>query len=118
MEDSTYWNPSWTLARGAIETTNITDMTTTADAIGSGVLLSKTSHDLQISPGLRGRTTAVQGCPTCMEQSLGYTYGMGVVLSNEEAFNDKGEVPNRAQEIFRLIGAAAAPEDAPPTRRS
>ena len=31
-EESTYWNPSWTIAQGAIQTTNIDDMT----AIGGG----------------------------------------------------------------------------------
>jgi hypothetical protein len=38
-EDSTYWNPSWTLARGAIMTTNIHDLLTSAIAIGSGSLV-------------------------------------------------------------------------------
>ena len=33
-EESTYWNPSWTIAQGAIQTTNIVDMTTTAVAVG------------------------------------------------------------------------------------
>ncbi|QGF25054.1 serine hydrolase [Raineyella fluvialis] len=148
LEDSTYWNPSWTLARGAIQTTDITDMTATAEAIGSGRLLSKESHALQVSTGLRGRTTPLDGCPTCMAQGEGYSYGMGVVTSGNwvlqnpmfggysavegslpskriaigvvatyeaAAFDSSGSVPNRAQDLFRLIGAAAAPEDAPPT---
>ncbi|WP_026928099.1 serine hydrolase domain-containing protein [Granulicoccus phenolivorans] len=147
LEDSTYWNPSWTLARGAIQTTDITDMTVTAEAIGSGRLLSAASHDLQVSTELRGRTTALDGCPTCMAQGVGYSYGLGVVTSGDwvlqnpmfggysavaaylpskrvaigvvatykaEAFDASGEVPNRAQDLFRLIGAAAAPDDAPP----
>jgi CubicO group peptidase (beta-lactamase class C family) len=39
-EDSTYWNPSWTITHGAIETTNIYDLNATAVAIGTGGLLS------------------------------------------------------------------------------
>jgi D-alanyl-D-alanine carboxypeptidase len=46
-EDSTYWNPSWTLARGAIMTTDIGDLLASAVAIGSGSLLSPQSRELQ-----------------------------------------------------------------------
>jgi hypothetical protein len=35
-EESTFWNPSWTLARGSIQTTNIYDMAATAVAVGEG----------------------------------------------------------------------------------
>ena len=35
-EESTFWNPSWTIAQGAVQTTNIHDMTATAAAIGGG----------------------------------------------------------------------------------
>ena len=38
--DSTYWDTSWSLAKGAIQTTNIFDMDKTAIAIGNGKLLS------------------------------------------------------------------------------
>ena len=40
-EESTFWNPSWTLARGSVETTDIKDMTRTAIGIGSGRLLTR-----------------------------------------------------------------------------
>ena len=40
MRNSTYWNPSWTLARGAVMTTDIDDLITSAIAIGSGSLIS------------------------------------------------------------------------------
>jgi D-alanyl-D-alanine carboxypeptidase len=48
-EDSTYWNPSWTLGDGAVMTTNIADLLTSAIALGSGKLLSESSHALQIA---------------------------------------------------------------------
>ena len=53
-EESTYLNPSWTLAEGAIQTTNIVDMTATAVAIGEGTLLSPKSHAAQVEPRLLG----------------------------------------------------------------
>jgi len=49
-EESTYWNPSWTLAKGAIQTSNIADILKSARAIGTGTLLSPESHRLQLAP--------------------------------------------------------------------
>jgi CubicO group peptidase (beta-lactamase class C family) len=50
-EESTFWNPSWTLARGAIQTSNIADILASARAIGTGTLLSPAAHKLQLAPG-------------------------------------------------------------------
>ncbi len=80
-EESTYWNPSWTLSRGAIQTTNIHDMATSAEAIGTGRLLSPESHRLQIAPKLRGFGRPIKGCATCTTLSDFYTYGIGIVHS-------------------------------------
>jgi CubicO group peptidase (beta-lactamase class C family) len=49
-EESTYWDPSWTLAHGAIMTSNIGDVLKSAAAIGTGFLVSKYSHALQLAP--------------------------------------------------------------------
>ena len=49
-EDSTYWDPSWTLAEGAIMTSNIADILKSAAAIGEGTLVSPQSHAAQIAP--------------------------------------------------------------------
>ena len=49
-EDSTYWNPSWTLARGAVMTSNVADILNSATAIGTGALLSPDSVKLQLAP--------------------------------------------------------------------
>ncbi len=80
-EESTFWNPSWTLAQGAIQTTTLDDLITTARGIGSGRLLSPESYARFTSTDLRGKTSAVPGCPACFEQSIGYTYGLGVVIT-------------------------------------
>jgi CubicO group peptidase (beta-lactamase class C family) len=78
-EDSTYWNPSWTITRGAIQSTTIEDLNTTAVGIGSGKLLSPQSYEAMITPDLIGKTTAVPDCTTCFPQSVGYNYGLGIV---------------------------------------
>ena len=80
-EESTYWNPSWTLAQGAIQTTDIADMTTTAVAVGEGTLLSPASHAAQVEPRLLGFGAPLEGCPTCHTLDEAYSYGLGVVLN-------------------------------------
>jgi CubicO group peptidase (beta-lactamase class C family) len=82
-EESTYWNPSWTITHGAIQTTNIYDMEASAAGIGSGKLLSKESYDTMVSTDLRGKTHALPGCTTCGELNDVYTYGMGIVISGD-----------------------------------
>lgn len=83
FEESTFWNPSWTITHGAIQTTNITDLAATAAGIGSGRLLSPESYRAMVSTDLRGRTHTQPGCTTCAELNDLYTYGLGIVISGE-----------------------------------
>ena len=87
-EESTYWNPSWTITGGAIQTTNIFDVNATAVAMGTGKLLSPESYQAMISTGLRGKTTALPGCATCFPQSEGYSYGLGIVTTGDWVVQD------------------------------
>jgi CubicO group peptidase (beta-lactamase class C family) len=82
-EESTYWNPSWTITHGAIQTSNIYDLEATAVGIGSGKLLSADSYKKMVSTALRGKTHTQPGCPTCFDQNEGYTYGLGIVISGD-----------------------------------
>jgi CubicO group peptidase (beta-lactamase class C family) len=82
-EESTYWNPSWTITHGAIQTTNIYDLEATAVGVGSGKLLSPDSYKKMVSTALRGKTHAQPGCPTCFDQNEGYTYGLGIITSGD-----------------------------------
>jgi CubicO group peptidase (beta-lactamase class C family) len=50
-EETTYWDPSWTIAEGSVMTSNIADILTSARAVGEGSLLSPESHALQLAPG-------------------------------------------------------------------
>jgi CubicO group peptidase (beta-lactamase class C family) len=77
-EDTSFWNPAWTLARGAVETTDIADMTRTAIGIGSGRLLTRRSYRQQIDPRL-GFGHPQPGCERCTKLTHVYGYGLGVV---------------------------------------
>ena len=88
-EESTYWNPSWTFAQGVIQTTTLHDLSVTAATINSGQLLSPESYAKFTSTDLRGKTSPVPGCgPGCFEQSVGYTYGLGVVITGNWLLQD------------------------------
>lgn len=80
-EESTYWNPSWTITHGAIQTTNIYDMAASAVALGEGTLLSPASHQAQVGPNLLGFGSVLAGCRTCHPLDELYNYGLGIVRS-------------------------------------
>jgi CubicO group peptidase (beta-lactamase class C family) len=82
-EESTFWNPSWTITHGAIQTTNIFDLDTTAYAIGTGKLLPPDLYHLMISPDLRGKTTKIPGVAASLVQDDVYAYGLGLVITGD-----------------------------------
>lgn len=49
-EESTFWDPSWTLAEGAVMTSTIADVLASAAALGEGTLVSPESHVFQLAP--------------------------------------------------------------------
>lgn len=79
-EESTFWDPSWTLARGAIQTTTVADMAASAVAIGEGTLLSPGSHRAQTEKALAGFGSALPGCVTCRAMTSAVSYGLGLWL--------------------------------------
>lgn len=116
-EESTFWNPSWTITHGAIQTTNIYDMEATAAGIGSGRLLSAESYKKMVSTELRGKTRPQPGCPTCFDQSDGYTYGLGIVISGKWLMQNplfSGEAAVEAylpsQKVAIAVAVTYAPE--------
>ena len=78
-EESTFWNPSWTTAEGAIQTTDIADMSKSMEAVATGKLLSKESLAAQVNPNLVGFGKADPHCPACHHMSEALNYGLGVV---------------------------------------
>ena len=98
-EESTFWNPSWTLAEGAIMVTDICDLATSARAIGTGSLVSDASHEQQVGPSLVGLGGPTDTCPAgvCRQQLPTAYYGIGTVVLNgwvlqNPAFNGFGAV--------------------------
>jgi CubicO group peptidase (beta-lactamase class C family) len=90
-EDSTYWNPSWTLANGAVETTDIADMTRTAIGVGTGKLLSRRSYLEMINPRIGfGSSTKNKNkyCDRCQKLTRYYGYGLGVVRNGAWILQD------------------------------
>lgn len=77
-EESTDWNPSWTLAEGAIMTTSVPDTLRSAEAIGNGSLLSARSFAQMLEPRT-AKLPSAPGMPTMSER--GY-YGLGMVVRN------------------------------------
>jgi len=53
-EEGTFWNPSWTLAKGAIMTGTLTDILTSARALGTGKQLTEESFKRMIAPDNAG----------------------------------------------------------------
>ncbi|GGY35708.1 hypothetical protein GCM10010299_47420 [Streptomyces tanashiensis] len=83
-EESTFWNPSWTTAPGAVITTHICDLATSARAIGSGELLSHRSYRTLLNPGTVGLGGASATCPAsiCLKQTEAKHFGLGVIVVN------------------------------------
>jgi CubicO group peptidase (beta-lactamase class C family) len=71
-EASTFWNPSWTLARGAIMTSTMADVLTAARAIGIGEGLSAASFHAMLAPETAGFAP----------WSADTYYGLGVIFTN------------------------------------
>jgi len=78
-EDSTFWDPSWTTAQGAVEVTDIADMTRSMELVGTGALLSKQSFQAQVGPNLVGFGHVDPRCPVCRPNTNAFNYGLGVV---------------------------------------
>ncbi|MEU6659063.1 serine hydrolase domain-containing protein [Streptomyces sp. NPDC046821] len=83
-EESTYWNPSWTTAPGAVITTDICDMTRSARGIGSGELLSREGYRTLLNPGTVGLGHPTKTCPptVCIKQTEAEHFGLGVIVAD------------------------------------
>ncbi|WP_275821955.1 serine hydrolase domain-containing protein [Aquibaculum arenosum] len=114
-EDSTYWNPSWTLAQGAIMTTTVEDAMASFAAIGPGELLSAESQEQLLAP-----TTAGYGP---FDEDIYYAFGLLVSdgwLIQTPAFAGFSAVAAHLpdQDIGFAVTATAGPETSPDLRTS
>ncbi|WP_308465889.1 serine hydrolase domain-containing protein [Rathayibacter soli] len=78
-EESTFWDPSWTVPAGAIESTTIFDLATSMNAVARGTILSKASHHAQTDPLLTGFGHKDPACAVCNQNTDAHNYGLGVV---------------------------------------
>ncbi len=81
-EESTFWNPSWTLAKGSVMITDIHDLATSARATGTGELVSDKSHKEQVGSSLVGLGGPTDKCPksVCLKQTPTFHYGIGTFI--------------------------------------
>jgi hypothetical protein len=100
VEETTFWNPSWSFARGSVETTDIADLTRTAIGIGQGKLLTRRSYRLQIAPRI-GFGGPRKNCPTptCRRLTRASGYGLGVFRNGSWI---------SAQPLFAGLGSVVA----------
>ncbi|MEU7905645.1 serine hydrolase domain-containing protein [Actinoplanes sp. NPDC049118] len=84
FEDSTYWNPSWSTAAGAVLTSNICDLGTSARAVGTGRLVSAGALRTQLDPGTVGLGEPTGTCPAaiCLRQTEERHFGLGVIVED------------------------------------
>ncbi|WP_415950567.1 serine hydrolase domain-containing protein [Streptomyces sp. KLOTTS4A1] len=90
FEESTFWNPSWTIAPGAVLTSDICDVARSAQAIGSGELISRAAYRTLLNPGTVGKGGPTETCPAtvCRAQTEAAHYGLGMVVRNGWVFQN------------------------------
>ncbi|MDI2127572.1 serine hydrolase domain-containing protein [Yinghuangia seranimata] len=81
-EESTFWNPSWTTAPGAVLTGDICDVASSAEGIGAGRLLSPHGYQELLDPGTVGLGGPTKDCPpdVCVANTEELHYGMSVLV--------------------------------------
>jgi D-alanyl-D-alanine carboxypeptidase len=83
-EESTFWNPSWTTAAGAVINMDICDLARAGTGIGSGRTISRKGYKTLLDPGTIGLGTPTAKCPpdVCLPQTKAVHYGMSVLVVN------------------------------------
>jgi CubicO group peptidase (beta-lactamase class C family) len=83
-EESTFWNPSWTTAAGAVINMNICDLATAGAGIGSGKTISRNSYKTLLNPGTIGLGKPTKKCPAtvCLPQTQAVHFGTSVLVVN------------------------------------
>lgn len=84
-EESTFWNPSWTTAAGAVLVQNICDLDRSARAIGTGELVSAKSFRTQLDPGTIGLGHETSTCPSSacqLTNTAAHHFGLGLIVVN------------------------------------
>jgi CubicO group peptidase (beta-lactamase class C family) len=97
--DSTYWDTSWSLSKGAIQTTNIYDMDTTAIAVGNGKLLFPESFQAMTNTKMRDQGGPVVQPVFSRRRRVHLRHGCG----------DQGSLASPRPVGQRILGARGVP---------
>ncbi|WP_042432366.1 serine hydrolase domain-containing protein [Streptacidiphilus anmyonensis] len=81
-EESTFWNPSWTTAPGAVITQDICDLARSGEGIGTGRTLTRQGYRTLFDPGTIGLGEKTAQCPLCIPQTRAAHFGMSVLWVN------------------------------------
>lgn len=130
-EDSTDWNPSWTIAEGAIMTSTVPDVMHSAAAIATGRLVSPEAFAQFLEP----RTASFPQMSTERYYGLGILVSNGWVMQNPSFFGYSGLMAylpskkiaiavtttlgpaspegNTSEQLFRRIAQDLAPSRTP-----
>lgn len=82
--ESTFWNPSWTTAKGAVQSTDIRDMTRSMEIIASGSQLSPEGYAAMTKGNVGlGKADPSGRCVTCRAMTEAADYGLGVTLNGD-----------------------------------
>ncbi len=94
-EDSTFWNPSWTTAPGAVITMDLCDLARAGAGVGSGRTLTPHGYQTLLDPGTVGLGTPrpyTPGgeCPVdiCIPQTKAAHFGLGSIVVNGWVFQN------------------------------
>jgi CubicO group peptidase (beta-lactamase class C family) len=87
-EESTFWNPSWTITNGAIQVTTVADMAASMAGVGRGALLTPESFAEQFSRELVGFGAPIDGCNSCHTMTEEQVYGLGVWMAGPWVFQN------------------------------
>jgi CubicO group peptidase (beta-lactamase class C family) len=87
-EESTFWNPSWTITHGAIQVTTVADMAASMAGVGRGDLLTPESYAEQFSRELVGFGAPLDDCFSCHTMTEEQVYGLGVWMAGPWVFQN------------------------------
>jgi D-alanyl-D-alanine carboxypeptidase len=108
-EDATFWSPSWVPNAGDMSS-NVTDMRKWATALGEGTVLTKKSHDEQVSDALAGVGPFTED----LYYAMGFVSAEGWLLNNPQIDGYTGVVAYLPSQKTAVVVSATFGPEAPP----
>ena len=85
FEETTFWNPSWQTAPGAVLATNLCDLSASVEAVGTGELLSEESFAEMTADSAVQHADPPADCPpgVCRSFPDDVHFGLGVIVVSD-----------------------------------